>query len=96
VNAVDYRRSLAALGLSQTRAAKLLGINPRTSRRWALGEQDIAEPAARLLMALEHFDIDPAEAYKLFMGPRQTAAAANAPPLTYKSTPTRPSSRQKP
>lgn len=31
----DYRASILALNLSQVRAAKALGINERTSRRYA-------------------------------------------------------------
>lgn len=31
----QYRQALADIGLSQRRAAKLLGINERTSRRYA-------------------------------------------------------------
>jgi transcriptional regulator with XRE-family HTH domain len=37
----EYRDALAALGLTQAAAAKLLGVDPRTSRRWALGERKI-------------------------------------------------------
>jgi DNA-binding transcriptional regulator YiaG len=34
----EYRALIDQLGLSQITAAKLLGVDPRTSRRWALGE----------------------------------------------------------
>jgi|RhiMethySRZTD1v2_1073278.scaffolds.fasta_scaffold00200_47 hypothetical protein len=49
----DYRAVLAALGLSQVAAAKVLGIADRTSRAYALGERPVPEPVAlalRLLM----------------------------------------------
>lgn len=48
-----YREALDSLGLSQVGAATLFGVNPRTSRRWALGEQDIpkaVEIALRLML----------------------------------------------
>lgn len=31
----EYRQAIQALGLSQVRAAHALGVNERTSRRWA-------------------------------------------------------------
>jgi DNA-binding transcriptional regulator YiaG len=34
----EYRALIDQLGLSQITAAKLLGVNERTSRRWALGQ----------------------------------------------------------
>jgi hypothetical protein len=37
----EYRDALARLGLSQVGAARFLGIDDRTSRRWALGEVSI-------------------------------------------------------
>ena len=45
----QYREAIAALGLSQRRAAKLLGVDERTSRKWASGETAISPPAARFL-----------------------------------------------
>lgn len=37
----SYRASLAGLGLSQVGAARLFGVDPRTSRRWAAGDLEI-------------------------------------------------------
>lgn len=48
----EYRDALSALGLSQVGGARLLGVDPRTSRRWARGEVDIPEPVARFLRYL--------------------------------------------
>lgn len=48
----EYRSAIEALGLSQVAAAKLLGVDDRTSRRWASGERDIPGPAARFLRYL--------------------------------------------
>ncbi|MBO0754273.1 MAG: hypothetical protein J2P54_00300 [Bradyrhizobiaceae bacterium] len=52
MTAHEYRKALAHLGLSQLAAARLLGVNPRTSRRWALGEQNVSETASRFLSFL--------------------------------------------
>ena len=43
----EYRETIEKLGLSQIAAARLLGVDARTSRRWASGERDIPPPAVR-------------------------------------------------
>lgn len=48
----DFRAALDVLGLSQTAAAPALGSDPRTIRRWALGERPIPKPVQLLLGAL--------------------------------------------
>lgn len=48
----EYRTALDALGLSQAGGARLLGVDERTSRRWACGERDIPPPAQRFLRFL--------------------------------------------
>ena len=48
----EYREALARLGLSQVAAARLLGVDERTSRRWAGGERDVPAPAVRFLQYL--------------------------------------------
>jgi DNA-binding transcriptional regulator YiaG len=48
----EYRRAIERLGLSQIAAARLLGVDARTSRRWASGERDIPPPAVRFLRYL--------------------------------------------
>ena len=52
MTADQYRHIIARLGLSQTAAAQLLGVDERTSRRWANGERDIPAPAVRFLQYL--------------------------------------------
>lgn len=47
------RDSLAALGLSQTRAAKLLQVEARTVRRWAAGRAPIPHAVELALAAME-------------------------------------------
>ena len=48
----EYRRLVAALGLSVYGSAKVLGISERTTRRYVSGETPIAEPVAKLLRSL--------------------------------------------
>lgn len=48
----EYRTAIEALGLSQIAAARLLGVDDRTSRRWANGERDVPPPAERFLRYL--------------------------------------------
>lgn len=48
----EYRQAIERLGLSQIAAARLLGVDARTSRRWASGERDIPPPAVRFLRYL--------------------------------------------
>ncbi len=45
----QFRTALDRLGLSQAKAAALVGADPRTARRWALGEVGIPECVAILL-----------------------------------------------
>lgn len=59
MNSTDYRAALASLGLSQAGAAKLLGVNERTSRRWAIGELVIPVPVGRWLRFMAAAEINP-------------------------------------
>jgi len=52
MTADQYRAAIETLGLSQIAAARLLGVDERTSRRWANGERDIPPPAERFLRYL--------------------------------------------
>lgn len=47
----EYRAAIASLGLSQAGAARFLGVNERTSRRWAI-DGDPAPEAVALLLRL--------------------------------------------
>ena len=55
MTAPEFRAALDRLGLTQTGAARLLGVDARTARRWALGEREVPEPARRLLAACERY-----------------------------------------
>lgn len=49
MTAKQFQAAIDRLGLSQVGAARLFGSDPRTARRWALGERSIPEPVAILL-----------------------------------------------
>jgi hypothetical protein len=44
-----YAEVIDKLGLSQVGAAKFLGYDPRTSRRWISGDMDVPKVVAMLL-----------------------------------------------
>jgi len=48
----EYQACIDALGLSQVGAAELVGIDPRTSRRFSRGEYDVPQPIALLLRVM--------------------------------------------
>ena len=48
----DYRALLGELGLSVEEAAELLGVNPRSSRKWADGQRRVNVIAYRFLLWL--------------------------------------------
>lgn len=48
----EYRDALSTLALTQAAGARLLGVDERTSRRWATGERDVPPPAQRFLRYL--------------------------------------------
>lgn len=52
MTANQYRAAIGRLDLSQVGAARLVGADPRTGRRWALGEVRIPECVAILLRLL--------------------------------------------
>lgn len=52
MTADQYRTAIAELGLSQVSAAKFLGVNARTSRRWVSGQQPVPRAVAILLTML--------------------------------------------
>lgn len=63
--AKEYRAVIAALGLSQVAAADMLDIGPRTSRRFALGEQPVWPLAACLLRLMLACRVSPEQLRKL-------------------------------
>lgn len=63
MNQTEYRAALKRLGLSHNRAAPLLGVDVRTSKRWALGERAIPPPVARLLAYIERYGMEVAREF---------------------------------
>ncbi len=53
MDATEYRAQIGRLELSQGAAARLVGVDARTSRRWALGEVPVPGAVVRLLWACE-------------------------------------------
>jgi transcriptional regulator with XRE-family HTH domain len=51
----QFRAALCRLGQTQAGAARLLGVDGRTVRRYASGEREIPKPAQRLLWACERY-----------------------------------------
>ncbi|MCX8003341.1 MAG: helix-turn-helix domain-containing protein [Burkholderiaceae bacterium] len=49
----ELRAALAALGWSQGRLAAECGVNPRTARKWALGEAPVPADVAALVRAAQ-------------------------------------------
>lgn len=45
----QFRTAIERLELSQVAAARLLGVDERTSHQWANGERDIPAPVVRFL-----------------------------------------------
>jgi len=60
----QYRALLAKLDLSQVAAANLVGADPRTGRRWALGERPIPACVAILLRLIAKGTITVADVEK--------------------------------
>lgn len=51
----QYKDAITSLGLSQVGAARLLGLDPRTSRRFASGEAPVPRAVALALrLMVEH------------------------------------------
>jgi DNA-binding transcriptional regulator YiaG len=57
--------AIAELGLTQTAAARLLGVDARTARRWVAGDRDVPAPAVRFLRFLIAARIPAARVMKL-------------------------------
>jgi DNA-binding transcriptional regulator YiaG len=59
MSAEEFVDLLGALKLSQNAAARLLGVNERTVRRWATGDTPILPVAARFVRFLARAKISP-------------------------------------
>lgn len=61
----EYRESIKSLGLSQVGAARLFGVDPRTSRRWALGELPVPRAVELALKLMLKHGVTVADAQSL-------------------------------
>lgn len=55
----QYKKHIKALGLSQQRAGIFLGVSPRTSQGYALGEYPVPEAIAKLLRLMAKLGLKP-------------------------------------
>lgn len=58
----EYRAAIESLGLSQVGASRFFGVDPRTSRRWALGELAIPRTVELCLRIMIARNVSAAEA----------------------------------
>jgi DNA-binding transcriptional regulator YiaG len=56
-----FKAMLHRLGLSQTRAAPLIGVSERHVKRICAGEYYCPQPAANLMRLILRYDLDPEE-----------------------------------
>lgn len=61
----EYREAIESLGLSQVGAARLFGVDPRTSRRWALGELPVPRAVELALKLMLKHGVTVADAQSL-------------------------------
>lgn len=57
----QYRKAIERLGVSHSKAAKLLGVSLRTAKGYAAGEHAIPEPTAKLLRLMVRLELTPEE-----------------------------------
>jgi len=57
MTSLQFRNLIAKIGLSQVQASHVLGVTPRTVRRWALDEVKIPPTAAKLLRLMQMGEI---------------------------------------
>ncbi len=81
---VEYREALARLGVTLYGAGKLLGVDPRTSRRWAedpsmSSSRAVPGPVAHLLRLLLVKGISGHEALQALGIPKRKPRASSPP-----------------
>lgn len=65
----EYRETIKALDLSQVGAARLFGVDPRTSRRWALGELPVPRTVVLCLRLMQAHGVSACDAERLANNP---------------------------
>jgi len=76
----EYGKALKALRLSQLGAARLLGVNGRTSRRWIAGEVPIPRSAALVLLMMVKWRLEPERVAKLDKKRERSSPRVSAAP----------------
>lgn len=59
MTANQFRDAIKKLGLSQRKAGDFLGVDERSSRRWACDEADVPESVAKLLRLMVRLKLSP-------------------------------------
>ena len=54
----EFTAAIERLGLTQVAAAKMLGTNPRTVRRWVSGDASIPWAIFLIFWLIEEYDVD--------------------------------------
>jgi hypothetical protein len=71
VSPAEFRKALSALGLSLRGAGRELGVDARSTRRWASGEAPIPDTVAMLLRVAIHYCWLPGD-WEQFRSPSKT------------------------
>lgn len=63
MTATEYKQALEKFGLTQERAGEWLGVSPRTSQNWSLGEKGrpVPEPVAKLFRLMLRLNLMPGD-----------------------------------
>lgn len=71
----EFRDALATLGVSQREFARVVGVDDRTVRRWALGEAAVPRWTRLLLDVLAKAPVDAWASYRTAPAPASAARA---------------------
>ena len=65
MNQTEFSKAIDALGLTQVSAARFLGVDPRTCRRYVAGELPLSPAAAMLFRVMLAYGLAPDDVGKL-------------------------------
>ena len=63
MNGAEFQKAIERLGLTQVGAAKFLGVNETTSRRWIANRHPVPPPVAMLLNTMIKQGLVPEEVW---------------------------------
>jgi hypothetical protein len=89
MNRTEFSKAIDALGLTQVGAARFLGVDPRTCRRYVAGELPLPPAAAMLLRVMLAHGLAPDDVGKLDGRPDPKSHSFGRP-LHVGATPTAP------